>query len=105
MVTPSLVTSGEPVIFSRITLRPLGPRVLFTDAASCSTPAWSRWRASAPKRSSLAMRSSDGPRVGTVVRGLDRPGGTAGPREEPPDVARGPVRRLFQWDQSVATRA
>src|SRR4051812_1240368 len=66
MVTPSLVTSGEPVIRSRITLRPFGPRVLFTEAASCSTPAWSRWRASAPKRSSLAMGSSDGPRVGTV---------------------------------------
>src|SRR3954471_3623843 len=55
MVTPSLVTSGEPVIRSRITLRPFGPSVLFTDAASCSTPACSRCRASAPKRSSLAM--------------------------------------------------
>src|SRR3954467_2866603 len=55
MVTPSLVTSGEPVIFSRITLRPFGPSVLFTAAASCSTPACSSRRASAPKRSSLAM--------------------------------------------------
>src|SRR5215207_10145315 len=27
MVTPSFVTTGEPVIFSRITLRPLGPSV------------------------------------------------------------------------------
>ena len=25
IVTPSLVTTGEPVIFSRMTLRPLGP--------------------------------------------------------------------------------
>src|SRR3954451_10634860 len=55
MVTPSLVTSGEPVIFSRITLRPFGPSVLFTAAASSWTPACSRRRASAPKRSSLAM--------------------------------------------------
>ena len=27
IVTPSLVTTGEPVIFSRIALRPLGPSV------------------------------------------------------------------------------
>ena len=44
MVTPSLVTSGEPVIFSRMTLRPLGPSVLFTASASWSTPACSRRR-------------------------------------------------------------
>ena len=41
IVTPSLVTSGEPVIFSRMTLRPLGPRVDLTASASWSTPAWS----------------------------------------------------------------
>jgi hypothetical protein len=55
IVTPSFVTSGVPVIFSRITLRPLGPSVLLTASASWSTPAWSARRASAPKRSSLAM--------------------------------------------------
>ena len=27
IVTPSLVTTGDPVIFSRMTLRPLGPSV------------------------------------------------------------------------------
>src|SRR2546423_3624570 len=58
MVTPSLVTTGDPVIFSRMTLRPLGPRVDLTASASWSTPAVSRARASAPKRSSLAMCSS-----------------------------------------------
>ncbi len=55
IVTPSLVTTGEPVIFSRIALRPLGPSVDLTASASWSTPASSRARASAPKRSSLAM--------------------------------------------------
>ena len=59
MVTPSLVTTGEPVIFSRMTLRPLGPSVDFTASASWSTPAISRLRASSLKRSSLAIvRSS-----------------------------------------------
>jgi hypothetical protein len=48
MVTPSLVTTGEPVIFSRMTLRPLGPRVDFTASASWSTPASRSARASAP---------------------------------------------------------
>src|SRR5947208_1068107 len=31
MVTPSLVTSGEPVIFSRITLRTFGPSLLLAE--------------------------------------------------------------------------
>ncbi len=55
MVTPSFVTTGEPVIFSMITLRPLGPRVDLTASASLSTPDSSRSRASGPKRSSLAI--------------------------------------------------
>ena len=55
MVTPSLVTTGEPVIFSMITLRPLGPSVDLTASASLSTPASSRSRASEPNRSSFAM--------------------------------------------------
>src|SRR6185312_444408 len=54
IVTPSLVTSGVPVIFSRMTLRPLGPRVDLTASASWSTPALSRSRASCPNFSSLA---------------------------------------------------
>src|SRR5215469_7924198 len=73
IVTPSLVTTGDPVIFSRMTLRPLGPRVDFTASASWSTPASSRLRASEPKRSSLAMASSSG-------SGGD--GGRAGLRDE-----------------------
>src|SRR5690349_16642696 len=58
MVTPSLVTTGEPVIFSRMTLRPLGPSVDFTASASWSTPAISSLRASSLKRSSLAIGRS-----------------------------------------------
>src|SRR3954469_18378532 len=55
IVTPSLVTTGEPVIFSMMTLRPLGPSVERTASASFSTPASSWSRASSPNRSSLAM--------------------------------------------------
>ena len=34
MVTPSLVMRGAPNFFSKTTLRPLGPRVIFTVSAS-----------------------------------------------------------------------
>ena len=34
MVTPSLVIRGEPYFFASTTLRPLGPRVIFTVSAS-----------------------------------------------------------------------
>src|ERR1700753_3025253 len=75
MVTPSLVITGEPVIFSRMTFRPLGPRVDFTASASWSTPASSSARASAPKRSSLAM---DPPaRTDGSGLGVKRPHGEA----------------------------
>src|SRR4051794_10105307 len=37
-VTPSLVTVGEPKLFWRMTLRPLGPRVTLTARASLETP-------------------------------------------------------------------
>jgi len=36
--TPSLVDSGEPNFFSRTTLRPFGPSVIFTASASLFTP-------------------------------------------------------------------
>src|SRR6476619_1327762 len=58
MVTPSLVTTGDPVIFSRMTLRPLGPSVDFTASASWSTPDSNRRLASSPNLKSLAMVSS-----------------------------------------------
>src|SRR5690606_17967318 len=38
-VTPSLVTVGEPKLFSMTTLRPLGPSVTFTAFARALTPA------------------------------------------------------------------
>jgi hypothetical protein len=44
-VTPSLVTVGEPQLFSMTTLRPRGPRVTRTALASLSTPVRSRSRA------------------------------------------------------------
>src|SRR4051812_35971396 len=71
IVTPSLVTTGVPVIFSRITLRPLGPNVDLTASASWSTPDSNRLRASSPNRSSLAM-FSPGPVV--VRSGVSRLG-------------------------------
>jgi hypothetical protein len=37
-VTPSLVERGAPNDFSRMTLRPLGPRVILTALANTSTP-------------------------------------------------------------------
>ena len=37
-VTPSLVTVGAPQLFSRITLRPRGPRVILTARARVLTP-------------------------------------------------------------------
>ena len=37
-VTPSFVIVGEPNFLSRTTLRPLGPRVIFTASASWFTP-------------------------------------------------------------------
>ena len=46
-VTPSLVMSGEPNFLSRMTLRPLGPRVTFTASARALTP-----RRIAPRASS-----------------------------------------------------
>ena len=46
-VTPSLVTVGEPKLFSMTTLRPLGPSVTFTASARALTPARMRLRASA----------------------------------------------------------
>src|ERR1700739_4703230 len=68
IVTPSLVTTGDPVIFSRMTLRPFGPSVDFTASASWSTPASSRLRASSPKRSSFAIDQSP---PGQWLNGLD----------------------------------
>src|SRR4051794_11856610 len=53
-VTPSLVIRGAPKLLSITTLRPFGPSVTFTASARMSTPRSIRWRASPPKRTSLA---------------------------------------------------
>ena len=57
MVTPSLMTVGEPNFFSRTTLRPRGPRVTLTAFASLSTPASRRRRASSVYLISFAAMS------------------------------------------------
>ena len=48
MVTPSLVMRGAPNFLSSTTLRPLGPRVIFTVSASWLTPESKALRASSP---------------------------------------------------------
>ncbi len=45
-VTPSLVTVGEPKLFCRMTLRPLGPKVTRTARANLPTPRFIASRAS-----------------------------------------------------------
>ena len=74
MVTPSLVTSGEPVIFSRMTLRPFGPRVDLTASASWSTPALSRSRASCPNSQFLGHDGPPEDSVGLSCAGAIRDG-------------------------------
>ena len=56
-VTPSLEMRGAPKLLSRMTLRPLGPRVTLTASARMSTPRRMRSRASREKRTSLAAIS------------------------------------------------
>ena len=48
-VTPSWVTVGAPNFLSMATLRPRGPRVVFTASAMVSTPRLSERRASSLK--------------------------------------------------------
>ncbi len=45
-VTPSLVTIGEPKDFSRMTFRPLGPKVTLTASAKMLRPCKMELRAS-----------------------------------------------------------
>src|SRR5215510_12538368 len=56
-VTPSLVTTGEPKLFSMITFRPLGPRVTFTALASELTPRMMASEALVSNLISLALMS------------------------------------------------
>src|ERR1700681_3364531 len=54
-VTPSLVIVGEPNFLSRMTLRPLGPRVTFTALARVLTPRRMPCRERSPYTMSFAM--------------------------------------------------
>src|SRR4029078_7977537 len=57
-VTPSLVIVGDPNFLSRITLRPLGPRVTFTASAKLLTPRRIAWREASPYLISFAISTS-----------------------------------------------
>mmetsp|Transcript_16930 Transcript_16930/g.37643 ORF Transcript_16930/g.37643 Transcript_16930/m.37643 type:complete len:202 (+) Transcript_16930:1140-1745(+) len=54
-VTPSFVILGGPKLWSRMALRPLGPRVTCTASASLFTPSSILCLPSTPKRTSLPM--------------------------------------------------
>ena len=54
-VTPSLVTTGAPKVFSMRTFLPLGPSVAFTASASLSTPSFIKDCASVPNKISFAI--------------------------------------------------
>src|SRR5687767_5253641 len=69
-VTPSLVIVGEPNFFSRMTLRPFGPRVTFTALARLLTPRRIPCREESPYTICLAMGCS----LLYLLRGLIRPG-------------------------------
>src|SRR6478735_1546022 len=71
-VTPSLVTVGEPQLFSMMTFRPRGPSVTFTVLARMLSPLAMLWRALCAKTISLAamtvcLRCSLG-----LLKGFDR---------------------------------
>src|SRR5215471_12457375 len=53
-VTPSLVTVGDPQLFSMMTFRPRGPSVTFTVLARMLSPLAMLWRALCEKTISLA---------------------------------------------------
>ena len=53
--TPSLVIVGAPNDLSKMTLRPLGPRVTFTASANTFTPLSIFTRASLPNFTSFAV--------------------------------------------------
>ncbi len=55
MVTPSLVITGPPNDFSKITLRPLGPMVTLTASPKALTPLRIHARASSENCNSLAI--------------------------------------------------
>ena len=55
IVTPSLVTTGEPNPLSKMTFDPLGPRVILTALANLSTPFFSDCRAFSSKRICFAI--------------------------------------------------
>src|SRR5258705_9932155 len=70
-VTPSFVIVGDPNFLSRITLRPLGPRVTFTASAKLLTPRRIAWREASPYVISFAMSASlpGGAGIGGAGRG------------------------------------
>src|SRR5215472_3965078 len=66
-VTPSLVTTGEPKLFSMITFRPFGPSVTLTAFASVLTPRMMASEAWVSKRISLALMGDSSAEYGEDV--------------------------------------
>src|SRR6516162_6165722 len=66
-VTPSLVTTGEPKLFSMITFRPFGPSVTFTALASVLTPRMMASEAFVSKRISFALMAGSSAEYGEDV--------------------------------------
>src|SRR5256712_828075 len=67
-VTPSCVIVGEPNFFSNTTLRPLGPRVIFTASASLFTPRSIARRATSSNASIFGTRLHLHANTGSGIR-------------------------------------
>ncbi len=93
--TPSLVTVGPPQLLSRTALRPRGPSVLLTAAASLLTPLKSCLRASVSKASSFTAMSRISRRWSRLPR-IAMPGGG---KEEVRAIPRPPVQPIRQRER------
>src|SRR5690349_2393473 len=71
-VTPSLVTVGPPKLLSRMTFRPVGPRVMPTAWASFSAPWKSFLRASSVYSNCLAMFDQSPEKSGSLFHYLGK---------------------------------
>src|SRR5881275_1874498 len=72
-VTPSLVTVGDPQLFSMMTFRPRGPSVTFTVLARMLSPLAMLWRALCAKTISLAAMTCVSVVLWFLSKGLSRP--------------------------------
>src|SRR5690606_9789266 len=99
-VTPSLVTLGPPQLLSSTAFRPRGPSVLFTAAASFSTPSSRLLRASTSKVSSFPGRLI--PLQGGA-RASGRTAPSAGRGQEGSVATRTPAKQRNSGSRRLAT--